>query len=254
MTSEERYKNGKIYTIRYRGDDSLIYVGSTCLPLYKRWYKHKFSCLNENDKRHNIYVYQKIRETKDFENWYIELYEECPCENKEQLLKREGEIIREIGTLNSLIAGRTLDEWKNDNKDKITKTKKDWYDKNKDRIVEKKKAHYEKNKNIILETQKQYREQNKQEINKKQKEKYIVNKDKILEEQKKYRKNNKDKIVKIQEEYRNKNKLILSEKQKEIILCVCGCSISKGNISRHHQSKKHLDLINLNSNENNENL
>ena len=44
MTSEERYKNGKIYTIRYRGDDSLIYVGSTCLPLYKRMYKHKYSC------------------------------------------------------------------------------------------------------------------------------------------------------------------------------------------------------------------
>ena len=33
--SGERYKNGKIYTIRYRNDDSLIYVGSSCLPLYK---------------------------------------------------------------------------------------------------------------------------------------------------------------------------------------------------------------------------
>ncbi len=96
--SEERYKNGKIYTIRYRGDDSLIYVGSTCLPLYKRMYKHKYSCFHVNDKRHNLYVYKKIRETNDFENWCIELYEEYSCENKKQLLKREGEIIREIGT------------------------------------------------------------------------------------------------------------------------------------------------------------
>ena len=86
MTSEERYKNGKIYTIRYRGDDSLIYVGSTCLPLYKRWYKHKSDCFNENFPGNNMYLYQKIRGTNDFENWYIELYEEYPCENKEQLL------------------------------------------------------------------------------------------------------------------------------------------------------------------------
>ena len=59
MTSEERYKNGKIYTIRYRGDDSLIYVGSTCLPLYKRWYQHKHNCFNENIKNFNLFVYQK---------------------------------------------------------------------------------------------------------------------------------------------------------------------------------------------------
>ena len=37
----DKYKNGKIYTIRYKNDDSLIYVGSTCQPLYKRWSQHK---------------------------------------------------------------------------------------------------------------------------------------------------------------------------------------------------------------------
>jgi hypothetical protein len=34
---------------------------------------------------------------EDWDNWYIELYEVCPCENREQLCKREGEIIRLIG-------------------------------------------------------------------------------------------------------------------------------------------------------------
>ena len=34
-------------------------------------------------------------------------YENYPCENEEQLNKREGEIIREIGTVNKQIAGRT---------------------------------------------------------------------------------------------------------------------------------------------------
>ncbi len=32
----DKYKNGKIYTIRYKNDNSLIYVGSTVQPLFKR--------------------------------------------------------------------------------------------------------------------------------------------------------------------------------------------------------------------------
>ena len=48
--SEERYKNGKIYTIRCRTDDSLIYVGSSCLSLCKRWYQHKIDCFNEKNQ------------------------------------------------------------------------------------------------------------------------------------------------------------------------------------------------------------
>ena len=58
----------------------------------------------------------------DFNDWYIELFEDFQTERKEQLNKREGEIIREIGTLNKNIAGRTNKEYKKEyeknNKDK----------------------------------------------------------------------------------------------------------------------------------------
>ncbi len=57
------------------------------------------------------------------DNFYIELEEEYSCENVEQLRKREGEIIREKGTLNRQIAGRSKTEYgkeyKQNNKDKI---------------------------------------------------------------------------------------------------------------------------------------
>ena len=95
----DKYKNGKIYTIRYQNDDSLIYVGSTIQPLFKRWYEHKSKANNEKYKAYNLLLYQKIRVTNNLNDWYIELYEEFSCENKEQLNKREGTIIREIGTL-----------------------------------------------------------------------------------------------------------------------------------------------------------
>ena len=35
-----RYNNGKIYQITNNLND-MIYIGSTCLPLRKRWYNHK---------------------------------------------------------------------------------------------------------------------------------------------------------------------------------------------------------------------
>ena len=60
MSDDKRYKNSKIYTIRYRNDNSLIYVGSTTQPLYKRWYEHKIKCFNENNRSYNYYVYQKF--------------------------------------------------------------------------------------------------------------------------------------------------------------------------------------------------
>ena len=97
------YQQAKIYTIRCRNDDTLIYVGSTIQPLYKRLGGHKVICKNE--KNQNILLYRTVN--NNWDDWFIELYEEFPCENKEQLCKKEGEVIRLIGTLNSQIAGRT---------------------------------------------------------------------------------------------------------------------------------------------------
>ena len=90
------HKSRKIYTIRYKNDDNLIYVGSTVQPLYKRLTDHKIKTSNKKRNGYNMLLYQKMRET-DFNDWYIELYEDFPKERKEQLSKREGEIIREIG-------------------------------------------------------------------------------------------------------------------------------------------------------------
>ena len=51
----DKYKNGKIYTIRCKNDDSLIYVGSTVQPLFKRWHQHK----NDVKRKNNLILYQK---------------------------------------------------------------------------------------------------------------------------------------------------------------------------------------------------
>ena len=146
------YTKGKIYTIRCRTDDTLIYVGSTIQPLSVRFGGHKVK--SNNAKYQNNLLYRNINHNWD--NWYIELYEENSCENKEQLGKREGEVIRLIGTLNSRIEGRTKKEYYKDNTDKILEQKKQYRGDNKDKILEQKKQYYEIHKDKILEQKKKY--------------------------------------------------------------------------------------------------
>ena len=67
----DKYKNGKIYTLRCKNDDTLIYVGSTVQPLFKRWHQHKKNSINEKSIKYNYALYKKIRET-NIEDWYIE--------------------------------------------------------------------------------------------------------------------------------------------------------------------------------------
>ena len=102
MNSDNKYNNGKIYTIRCTDNNNLIYVGSTTQPLYKRWYEHK-QIYNKEGKQYNKLLYIKMREL-GVDKFYIELYENFKCENIEQLHKKEGEIIRQIATLNKNIA------------------------------------------------------------------------------------------------------------------------------------------------------
>ena len=182
------YKQGNIYTVRCKTDDTLIYVGCTTQSLSERMAKHK----HDSMKRPNICFYQHI---DDWDNWYIELYENYACENKEQLNKREGEIIREIGTINKQIAGRTHQEWYKDNKEKVLKQRKDNYDNNKDKILQSQKEYANKNKDKIKEYKKEYGQKNKEKLAEANKEYQQNNKDKFKEYLKQYREDNKQKIA-----------------------------------------------------------
>ena len=130
MTSiDERYKRGKIYTIRCKYDDSLIYVGSTIQPLSVRMGAHR----SIKEKKVSSLA-DKV--CGDWDNWYIELYENYPCNSKQELEKREGQVIREIGTINRCILGRTVKEYHQDNREKITEYVKKYRQDNRGKITE----------------------------------------------------------------------------------------------------------------------
>lgn len=170
------YSKGKIYTIRFIDDDNHIYIGSTCQALAVRFGGHKITVSN-------LYKYIQDIYNGDWSKCYIELYEEFKADNKEQLNKREGEIIREFIkndkyiVINKRIEGRTQTEYYQDNKEKL----KEYLEKNKDKIKETRRRSYEKSK--TNGTLKEYLEKSKDKI-------------------KEYRENNKEKQKQYHKEYR----------------------------------------------------
>lgn len=166
------YKNAKIYVIRsYKTDN--VYIGSTTQSLSKRFALHVGHFKSQKK-------YYSSFEILKYGDSYIELLEEYPCDTKEQLLRKEGELIRQTNNcVNKVIAGRTTQEYYVDNKDGISEKKKQYYADNKDGIIEKKKQYYIDNKNEIIEKQKKYYADNKDDINKKIKKYQEKNRDKL---------------------------------------------------------------------------
>jgi hypothetical protein len=90
--SINRYKNGKIYAIR-SDNSNKVYIGATCGELSKRLSKHK-SQYKQWINGNKLFYYTSFV-ILELGNYYIELIENYPCESKNELHRREGEIIRD---------------------------------------------------------------------------------------------------------------------------------------------------------------
>ena len=149
------YSNGKIYTIRFHNSNE-IYIGSTTQSLAVRFGGHK--------RQGNSAVYKVInmKYNGNWEECYYELYENYHCNNREELCKKEGEVIRQFkddenyDCLNNLIAGRTDKEYNLDNINTIKEKCKLYKEKNKELIKEQSKKYYLNNIDKIKEQSKAY--------------------------------------------------------------------------------------------------
>ena len=117
------FANAKIYAIRSHQTEQ-IYIGSTTQPLYKRFHRHKT-------------MYCSSKEIMKYPDCYIELLENYACSDKNELHRREGELIRLHNCVNKNIAGRTPVEYKVDNKDFLFARDKQYREDNKQKITEK---------------------------------------------------------------------------------------------------------------------
>jgi len=85
------YQNGKVYQIVNSINDK-IYIGSTSAELRVRFHRHKNEAKN-NHKNRNRLFYDLLRDNVD--KFKIILIEIFPCSSKQELEKREYEIMQE---------------------------------------------------------------------------------------------------------------------------------------------------------------
>jgi hypothetical protein len=173
------YGNGKIYRI-VNVQNETIYIGSTCQDLANRLSTHKH---RGNGNK-------------------IVLVRDCPCENRQELLREEQAVIDEHQGLVNVFRAYLSPEQK---KEIHKEYHKEYYVANIDKFKEQKKGYREANKDKI----KEYRHKH-----------YQANKDKIKEQTKKYYQANKD-------------------KRKEKVICeFCNRAVQKGSLKRHQEETK----------------
>jgi hypothetical protein len=111
-----KYQEAKIYKIVDQNSNK-IYIGSTCFSIEKRLYQHE-----ANYKRYLVggYNYVTVFDIMGGNNYRIELIEAYRCNDKKELSRREGEIIKlnKLICVNHRIDGRTFQEYYRDNIDK----------------------------------------------------------------------------------------------------------------------------------------
>ena len=209
------YKNGKIYQIVSEQTDK-VYIGSTTQKLCKRM----------SDHRATMRLSQcgiTSKEILQFSDARILLIEEYPCDNKEQLLKREGEVMKTFeNRVNKKIAGNM-----------IGKTQKE-YDKQ---------FHIDNIERMHAEG-KAYRDRNREAIREKKKEYDKANREMLAVSRKEYRQTNKEAISERKKEYRAKNQEDITAKRKIPVTCeICKKTVLTHSMPSHEKSQKHLANI-----------
>lgn len=144
------YQEGKIYTIRSHQTNK-YYIGSTTQPLAKRLFGHKsnYSKYMEGKFKSNLTSFEIIK----LNDYYIELFENYPCNSKNELDKREGELIRlhKNECVNIVIPCRTKKQYTLDTKDIKREYDRNYREVNKDKKQECNRNYRENNKDKIKE-------------------------------------------------------------------------------------------------------
>jgi len=149
------YQKGKIYRI-FSPSKNLVYYGSTTQTISQR--------LQDHLKEYRL----KTKPCKSFivlecGDYKIELIEEYPCNNKQQLERKEGEYMKNNDCVNTKIAGRTKTEWYYDNQERLLEKRKTYYLDNVEKEKQHNKEYQKNNKEKRKQYMKEYYQKKKQE-------------------------------------------------------------------------------------------
>jgi predicted GIY-YIG superfamily endonuclease len=204
------YQNGVIYKLVPKNVNvNEIYIGSTT-NFNRRKNQHKSCCMVENDKSHNLKVYQTIRSNGGFTAWEMIMIELYPCENKRELEARER-------------------YWKEQMLDscgmRMPSTVAVCIDVN--------------NPETIREWRKEYNSEYYQQPEVKEHRKEYYQRPEVKERSKEHRKEyrNRPEVKEHRKEYLSRPE-VKERKNQRVVCNICGSSLSISNITKHQKSQK----------------
>ena len=158
------YQNTVIYKIVCNDlNITDCYVGHTTNFRHRKA-SHKHICSNDEHKDYNVKLYKSIRQNGGWNNWTMIEIEKFPCNDSNEAHARERYYYELLNaTNNTNYPNRSVNEWKDTNKEKCQKYRND----NKEAIKIMTKNHYENNKEKYLQRAKQSREKNKSTLSEK---------------------------------------------------------------------------------------
>ena len=128
-----------------------LYVGHTT-NFTKRKQNHKGRCINENDKKYTLKVYQFIRDNGGWDNWEMIEIEKCSLNDENEAKARERYWIEFLNcTLNSYIPLRSKKEYQQIHKEKLSDYISEYRIKKKDEITQNTSEYRIKNKEKLKE-------------------------------------------------------------------------------------------------------
>ena len=207
-----KYQNGKVYKTVDVGYKK-CYIGSTCESLNQRMARHR--------SKYAAYLNGKVEHTRSFylfdefgvDNCKIELIEHYPCDEKDELRKREGEYIRATECVNKQVAGRTHKQYYEENKEICIRKCREYNTNNREKVACRIKEYARKHKREVQEYKKQYQQEHRQEIKEYMQNYYKTNKAKILSRQ--------------------------GDNYSKTYMCECGSACRLDGKSKHEKTMKH---------------
>jgi len=179
---------------------------------------HKRRCENSTDPKHNLKVYNMMRDHGGWENWSMIEIEKYPCADVNEATTRERYWYEELkATMNYNVPHRSNAEYVKDNAEKYRKKSNEYYHEHKETISEKSKL---------------YRQENLEEVR---------TKDAIYGT--KYRSDNREKVNATSNKYYNAHKEEIQRKANVVFECQCGSSCRHVDKSKHLKTKKHCLYI-----------
>jgi hypothetical protein len=271
---EIKYQNGIIYMARDKITNKK-YIGSTITSLEKRIIDH-----NSNSKNVSNSEFMNLIKDYGIDKFNFTIIENWPCDNKQQLLKREGywQVLHNTKNngINNLYAytlpivtyfneKERAKEYREEHKEEIKEYNEKYRNGEKrEELLEKKREYGQNNKEIIAEKNKIYRENNVELFKERKKQEYLRNRDNlradvtcecgaIVNKTSLTRHIKESKIHKEFMENKNNPKFVEDLKKKEEIYklnpddfyeCECGSKLQRKEYSRHQKSIKHTNFIN----------